>query len=138
MIYDILEKVPPKGSEQRYDPNNFDPSYDYGGKFILLRFLFKEKRSVTSKRLKTKFKFKDGAMTHGRIHIPGLCRITTRMARTRANVGRRSTWARASINPIFLNKINSTTIYPQGKATRKTRDFRPQIVLQVSCNHFLN
>ena len=30
-IYDILEKVPPKGSEQRYDPNCFDPSYDYGG-----------------------------------------------------------------------------------------------------------
>lgn len=31
MIYDILEKVPPKGSEQRYDPNCFDPTYDYGG-----------------------------------------------------------------------------------------------------------
>ena len=36
MIYDILEKVPPKGSEQRYDPNNFDPSYDYGGKYFIL------------------------------------------------------------------------------------------------------
>ena len=99
---------------------------------------FLRKKSVTSKRLETKFKFKDGAMTHGRIHIPGLCRTTIRMGRTRANVGRRSTWARASINPIFRNKINSTTIYPQGKATRKTLDFRPQIVLQVSCNHFLN
>ena len=32
MIYDILDKVPPKGSEQRYDPNMFDPNYDYGGK----------------------------------------------------------------------------------------------------------
>jgi heterogeneous nuclear ribonucleoprotein K len=32
MIYDILEKVPPKGSEQRYDPNCFDSTYDYGGK----------------------------------------------------------------------------------------------------------
>ena len=31
MIYDILDKVPPKGSEQRYDPNCFDPNYDYGG-----------------------------------------------------------------------------------------------------------
>lgn len=31
MIYDILEKVPPKGSEQRYDPNCFDQTYDYGG-----------------------------------------------------------------------------------------------------------
>lgn len=31
MIYDILEKVSPKGSEQRYDPNCFDPTYDYGG-----------------------------------------------------------------------------------------------------------
>jgi predicted RNA-binding protein YlqC (UPF0109 family) len=31
MIYDILEKVPPKGSEQRYDPNCFDSTYDYGG-----------------------------------------------------------------------------------------------------------
>ena len=36
MIYDILEKVPPKGSEQRYDPNNFDPSYDYGGKYFII------------------------------------------------------------------------------------------------------
>ena len=34
MIYDILEKVPPKGSEQRYDPNCFDPTYDYGGKYL--------------------------------------------------------------------------------------------------------
>ena len=32
MIYDILDKVPPKGSEQRYDPNCFDQTYDYGGK----------------------------------------------------------------------------------------------------------
>ena len=31
MIYDILDKVPPKGSEQRYDPNCFDQTYDYGG-----------------------------------------------------------------------------------------------------------
>lgn len=31
MIYDILERVPAKGNEQRYDPNMFDPSYDYGG-----------------------------------------------------------------------------------------------------------
>lgn len=31
MIYDILERVPAKGNEQRYDPNMFDPTYDYGG-----------------------------------------------------------------------------------------------------------
>lgn len=77
-------------------------------------------------------------MTHGRILIPGLCRTTIRMEPTRANVGRRSTWARASTNPIFRNKINSTTIYPQGKATHKTLDFRPRIVLQVSFNNFSN
>ena len=77
-------------------------------------------------------------MTHDRILTPGLCRTTIRMGRTRANVGRRSTWARASISPIFRNKINSTTIYPQGKATHKTLGFRPQIVLQVSFNYFSN
>ena len=34
MIYDILERVPAKGNEQRYDPNMFDPTYDYGGLLI--------------------------------------------------------------------------------------------------------
>ena len=33
MIYDILERVPAKGNEQRYDPNMFDPTYDYGGDY---------------------------------------------------------------------------------------------------------
>jgi hypothetical protein len=30
-ILEVLESVPPKGTEKIYDPDNFDPTYDYGG-----------------------------------------------------------------------------------------------------------
>ena len=55
MIYDILDKVPPKGSEQRYDPNCFDQTYDYGGTILHPRIWSEFRSFLTRKLLKFYF-----------------------------------------------------------------------------------